>query len=186
MKLFKLLILTTLFSTVAVISSKGQGGIINPPDRFYNVEDKTNEKQVKSRKPIPYTPIREADVMWSKRIWRTIDMREKVNHYFLYPKSPSNGRKNFMTMIDNALREGSIIAYDADAEDFSKPLTKVEIEKKLQKKEYYKDSTGSDTFVWKPIELSEIIKLRVKEDVFIDKQRGVTETRIIGICPIYE
>ena len=28
-----------------------------------------------SRKPIPYVPLREADVMWQKRIWRVIDLR---------------------------------------------------------------------------------------------------------------
>ena len=35
-----------------------------------------------TRKVIPYAPLREADVMWTKRIWRTIDLREKVNHPF--------------------------------------------------------------------------------------------------------
>lgn len=186
MKNFKLLAFTVLFSTVCVFESLAQGGIINPPDRFYNVEEKTNDKQVKSRKPIPYAPVRESDVMWRKRIWRVVDMREKMNHYFLYPTTPANGRKNFMTMIKDAIQEGSIIAYDAEFEDFSLPLQKQEIEKKLQKKEYYKDSIGNDTFKLVPIELSEIIKLRIKEDVFVDKQRGIQETRIVGICPVYE
>ena len=34
----------------------------------------TKEKEV-----IPYDFIREADVFWSKRIWRSIDVREKMN-----------------------------------------------------------------------------------------------------------
>lgn len=34
---------------------------------------------------IPYAHVREADVMWSKRIWRALDMREKLNHSIYYP-----------------------------------------------------------------------------------------------------
>ncbi len=32
-----------------------------------------------NKKPIPYPSIRKADVMWSKRIWREIDFRQKFN-----------------------------------------------------------------------------------------------------------
>lgn len=30
-----------------------------------------------TRRVVPYTHVREADVMWHKRIWREIDLREK-------------------------------------------------------------------------------------------------------------
>ena len=33
-----------------------------------------------TRRVVPYTHVREADVMWHKRIWREIDLREKINH----------------------------------------------------------------------------------------------------------
>ena len=29
--------------------------------------------------PVPYANIRQADVMWSKRVWREIDFRQKFN-----------------------------------------------------------------------------------------------------------
>ena len=35
-----------------------------------------------SRKVIPYTNLRQADVMWSKRIWRRMDLRKKQNQVF--------------------------------------------------------------------------------------------------------
>src|SRR5665213_1798532 len=43
------------------------------------------------RKPIHYSYVREADVMWSKRIWRTIDLREKLNFPIYYPESSHDG-----------------------------------------------------------------------------------------------
>ena len=43
------------------------------PDLPYTKENAVN------RKYVPYTTLREADVMWSKRVWRVIDLREKMN-----------------------------------------------------------------------------------------------------------
>ena len=33
-----------------------------------------------NKKVNKYSPLRQADVMWSRKIWREIDMREKINH----------------------------------------------------------------------------------------------------------
>ena len=60
-----------------------RGPIGNPAtgvqDPFYTTE------HVPTKKVIPYEYVREADVMWSKRVWRVIDLREKFNHPLFYP-----------------------------------------------------------------------------------------------------
>ena len=40
---------------------------------------------IPTKRMIPYEYVREADVMWSKRVWRGIDLREKINHPLYYP-----------------------------------------------------------------------------------------------------
>jgi hypothetical protein len=40
---------------------------------------------VPQKKPIGYEHVREADVIWSKRVWSYIDLREKMNHPLFYP-----------------------------------------------------------------------------------------------------
>ena len=35
-----------------------------------------------NRKVQPYPHLRAADVMWARKIWREIDLREKINHPF--------------------------------------------------------------------------------------------------------
>ncbi|MBD3637837.1 MAG: gliding motility protein GldN [Crocinitomicaceae bacterium] len=42
-------------------------------------------EHIPTKKVIPYEFVREADVAWSKRVWRVIDLREKFNHPLYYP-----------------------------------------------------------------------------------------------------
>ncbi len=43
------------------------------------------ESSIPTKKVVPYEFVREADVTWSKKIWRVIDLREKFNHPLYYP-----------------------------------------------------------------------------------------------------
>jgi len=43
------------------------------------------QEHIPTKKVVPYEYIREADVTWSKRVWRVIDLREKFNHPIYYP-----------------------------------------------------------------------------------------------------
>ena len=144
------------------------------------------------RKYVPYTYLREADVMWSKRIWRVIDMREKINHVFYYPSSTTPGRKSLMDVIKNAiLSDGTITAYED--ENFEKVITRSKIDSMFIRTELVPkvdpDNPDADpimTPVQVPIPLSDVKKFRIKEDWFFDKQRSVLECRIIGICPLLQ
>lgn len=147
-----------------------------------------------NRKPIPYAHLRESDIMWMKRIWRTVDMREKINHVFYYPTKPDQGRKNLMTVIQESIMEsGTITPYAAEDENgandmFTIPLTPEEAFKTLSYEtvEQYFDDFGEerDTTISNEIGLEEITKFQIKEEVFFDKQRSVMETRILGIAPV--
>lgn len=43
------------------------------------------QEHIPTKKVVPYEFVREADVVWSKRVWRIIDLREKFNHPLYYP-----------------------------------------------------------------------------------------------------
>ena len=43
------------------------------------------QEHIPTKRMIPYEFIREADVIWSKRVWESIDMREKINHPMYFP-----------------------------------------------------------------------------------------------------
>mgnify|MGYP006295032021 CR=1 FL=1 len=146
---------------------------------------------VAEKKPIPYTPVREADVAWKKRIWRTMDLRQKINQPFYYPKKQKKEWKNLMAVIMDALREGSITAYDPGDDQFLVPLTYQEIEneftsidtipimdpenpERILKMDIVKDEFDPST----------VERINIKEDWFFDRQRSVMDVRILGLCPV--
>ncbi len=147
-----------------------------------------------SRKYIPYPFLREADVMWSKRVWRKIDLREKVNHPLYFPTEPIKDRKSMMQVILQSVSEGSLTAYGNAAfdDEFQAPMTVQEIKDLLSHNDtiYVPNADNPDVMepkvVPKNLDPSSVKTFLVKEDWFFDKQRSVMEVRIIGICPIRE
>ncbi|NOX47846.1 MAG: gliding motility protein GldN [Chlorobi bacterium] len=157
----------------------------SPRDGVYD-EISTPEK-----KPIPYASVREADVAWKKRIWRIIDFRQKMNQPFYYPATPQKNWKNFMTIVMDAIREGSITAYDPGDDQFLVPYTYSEIDKKFSKEEeiIHRDPEDPEVIlstetVVVPFDPADVEKIQIKEDWFFDKNRSIMDVRIIGICPL--
>jgi len=157
-----------------------------PRDGVY---DRVNTAE---KKPVPYVNVREADVFWKKRVWEVIDFREKMNQSFYYPEVPHNNWKSFMTVIMEALKDGSLTAYDASSstDEFNLPLTYQEIISKydktdtIQKQRPYPPYESFDTVIVSKFNPADVKKIRIKEDWFFDKQRSVMDVRIIGICPV--
>ena len=148
-----------------------------------------------SRKRVGYTPIRELDVMWSKRIWRTLDLREKMNHPLYFPTEPNGSRKSLSQVVLQGVKEGStdltgFTAYSSLNDEFKIPLSKSEIDNMLVKYDtsYYVNDVGETVAVptTTPLAPEYIKRYRLKEDWFFDKQRSVMDVRIIGICPVME
>ena len=105
-----------------------------------NAEEKTNKVPdgiikkdiIASREPIPYPKIREADIIWSKRIWRVIDLRERINLPLYYPTEELTLRQSLIQTLVRAVRDGEIRGYDPDQDDeFTTPLTGEDISRRF-------------------------------------------------------
>ena len=145
------------------------------------------------RKIIPYPSLREADVMWSKRMWRILDLREKQNHPLFFPITPIGGRKSLTQVIMDRAKLGDDDALGLGAfqdEEFKLKMTTAEIESILVKYDTIQVDDGEGNLENKSIknefDPSSVKRYRIKEDWFFDKQRSVLDVRIIGMCPVQE
>ena len=166
------------------------------------------QEHIPTKRLVPYVHLREADVMWSHRIWRVLDLKEKMNHKLYYPLEPQNDRMSLFDVISYAAKvEASITVYDpgVDFDDkFRNPIegdpSTQEFKDKINPMFGYPNSRDSVDANDEPVtdmngdkilvefiseyEASEIVRYVLKEDWFFDKQRSMLDVRIIGIAPV--
>lgn len=138
------------------------------------------------RVPMADEYIRESDVFWYKTVWRVVDLREKMNLHFKWPKSP------FISILLDAIKSGEVPVYSGADDDFSTPITAQEAMSVVG------GSTDSilvtDVLTglqeWKvvtnEVNWDNVNKLRIKEIWYFDKQHSVMKVKIMGICPLID
>jgi gliding motility associated protien GldN len=182
----KTLILVFISLLVMGIKLNSRAQVLEPAPRDAIYERTT----ITQMEPIPYVPLREADVIWSRRIWRVIDMREKINQPFYFPEIPQSGWKSFVQIVMDGLKEGTIQAYSTTSDQFLFPLSYKELRTQLDKPKKVRipreDNPDEfiDTIIQQEFKAAMVKKLRMKEDWVFDKQRSQLEVRILGICPV--
>jgi len=145
---------------------------------------------------IPYPYLREADVMYAKRVWQVIDLRQKMDHPLYFPIEPGDDRLSLFDVIRHSLLvDQSMIAFglgpiDHD-DEFRYPLSHKQIDSLLNpivEITYQSLNTEEDTseYVPNPITSDVITQYKIKEDWIFDKQRSEMYVRIIGIMPMKE
>jgi gliding motility associated protien GldN len=157
-----------------------------------------NEQQLALEKssPIAYGFVDDRDVLWSKTVWETIDLNERINFPYYYPTinngNLSSTRKSlFRVLIDN-INSGDITEiYNTsyfndkltpeDLEDrlLSKKLSAVGIEKSNSGEE-----VSEDDFDEYKIETDKVVQYRIKGTWYVNKRLGELKYRLIGIAPV--
>jgi len=154
--------------------------------------DGVYDKVAHVSKAMPWQPLREDDVMWKKRIWREIDVRQKQNMPFIYPGDEQTGGGSFIEILVDAVKKGKVAAFSPSDDRFTTPFTKAEMMEVLSGKldtVWYDDiETGERKMKVTNTEFNpnSVTKYRIKEDVLFDRNLGRKVTRIIGLGPLID
>lgn len=145
------------------------------------------------RKPLPLPIAREADIFWSKKIWRVLDLREKINQPLFYPVAKMDERTNLISLLLQGIESGQLTAYDARLDDdFKNPMTFAQVKEAFGAQEQTRQVRNFETgeletrTIQGEIRTQEIKQYMLKEEWYFDKQNSTLNVRIIGISPIRE
>lgn len=146
-------------------------------DSYYKVA-------VRERTAVGYAPVREADIKYTKRVIRCIDVRQKKNKPMEWPRS------SFSINLMNALWEGAIVAYKNDS--LSSFFNNTNFQQRCSYEvnatiapyddpEYLVDTTYQEV-----MDFNSIKKVWVMEEWNFNSETSIFTPRIIALAPIYQ
>ena len=152
-----------------------------------NAFDKTG---LMERTPLPYEHLRWDDALFAEKVWREIDLREKINQVFRYEAQDDNGSQIFVDMLLKAVNSGEITAFSDDR--FSTPMSLNEISDLT----VGTADTVAQTAIDDPSKVikyvvtkasfdpKSVVKIRIKEEWVFDREASRMFVRILGIAPL--
>ena len=141
----------------------------------------------RDRKPLEYEHLRWDDAMYAEKVWRELDLREKMNKVFTYKGVEDEGSQMFVSMLMDAVTGGKITAFADDR--FTTPMAVSDV--------FQKTAGGLDTALVrdlndinkivgrtvtrKSFNPDDVVKIRLKEEWVFDREASRMFVRILGI-----
>jgi gliding motility associated protien GldN len=149
-----------------------------------NAFDKSSLTQ---RTPLPYEHLRYDDAFYAEKVWRELDLREKMNKVFTYESMEDEGSQIFVNMLMKAVQSGEVTAFSDDR--FTTPLSVGAVQQlvagsldtvpKYDIKQI--DKVIGYVVTRKSFDPKSINKIRLKEEWVFDRETSRMHVRILGI-----
>ncbi|MBX3164367.1 MAG: gliding motility protein GldN [Bacteroidetes bacterium] len=168
-RVFVFMLLVCAANSLSAQSGSGENEF---RDGVYDKENAINKRY------IPYTHLRQGDVTWEKRVWRRLDMREKLNQPLYFPKEFVVGRTSLVQMVLKGINEGKITAFEND--EFNTILDKASVMAKIVK------ALDTNIFLYCPPEIKSQCGIckRADGDIDIDEEGNPFEYGTIIASPV--
>ena len=191
LKLLALVLLVLGTAQINPIAAQTPNDIIltDPDDNADNsnrpLDDVVESNTIGRKRILPYDNVREADIFWKKKIWRVVDIREKMNLPFAYPERP------FFSILMDAAKTGEIKAYSTEDDKFSIELTPDEVASmgaSIDTISTLDPETYEETFqiVRNEVNPEDVKCFLLKEVWFFDEETSTLQVRILGIAPLID
>ena len=146
-------------------------------------------------KPLEYGYVDDRDILWSKTVWETIDLDERVNFPLYYPTDTIGigaDRRSLYHVLMKNIKNGKLTDVYTDSY-FTEKRNFSDLTATLQKVDttdlgYEQLNAGeqiSEEFInRRDISAADIEEYRIKGIWYFDKRQGELKYRLLGIAPV--
>lgn len=146
-------------------------------------------------KPLDYGYVDDRDILWSKTVWETIDLDERVNFPLYYPTDTIGiglDRRSLYHVLMKNIKNGELTDVYTDSY-FTEKRNFADLTATLQKVDttdlgYEQLNAGeqiSQEFInRRDISAADIEEYRIKGIWYFDKRQGELKYRLLGIAPV--
>ncbi len=181
--------------TIMPVSIMAQANILNAK-KPQEIGIKTDaQKAIENDKPLDYGYVDDRDILWSKTLWETIDLDERVNFPLYYPTDTIDigpDRRSLYDVLIKNIKNGNLKEVYVDSY-FTEKRVFSDLEATLKKRDttdygFEQLNAGeqiSDEYInERELSAADIEEYRIKGIWYFDKRQGELKYRLLGIAPV--
>lgn len=173
-------------SQILTLPGAGEDGdpLLNDGEFESPLNDIVEAQSVGQKRILPYENLREADIMWKRRVWRVIDVKEKINMPFVNPERP------LISILLEAAQSDDLRVFDPiGGDNFSMLMDQKTLTDlaggvdtvTITNPETYEPEVVYEERIFDP---ESVRRYRIQEMWFFDRESSTMKVRILGIAPM--
>ncbi|SFR39539.1 gliding motility associated protien GldN [Robiginitalea myxolifaciens] len=180
---------------VLPVSGWAQANILNAktPDQ---IGQRTEEqKGLDNDAPLDYGYVDDRDILWSKTVWETIDLDERVNFPLYYPTDTIDigaDRRSLYDVFIKNIKNGKLTDVYVDSyftekrkfEDLRATLSKIDTTDLGYEQLNAGEQISAEFINKRDLTAADIEEYRIKGIWYFDKRQGELKYRMLGIAPV--
>jgi gliding motility associated protien GldN len=153
------------------------------------------QKDLDNDSPLEYGYVDDRDILWSKTVWETIDLDERVNFPLYYPTDTIDigaDRRSLYDVLVKNIRNGKLEDIYVDSyftekrrfEDLSATLKKIDTLEYGYDEINAGEALSAENIVERELSAADIEEYHIKGIWYFDKRQGELKYRLLGIAPV--
>jgi len=153
------------------------------------------QKALDNDAPLEYGYVDDRDILWSKTVWETIDLDERVNFPLYYPTDTIDigaDRRSLYDVLLKNIKSGKLADVYVDSyftekrvfSDLAATLSKVDTTDMGYEQINAGEELSAEFINERDLTAADIEEYRIKGIWYFDKRQGELKYRLLGIAPV--